>query len=298
MGVFDMGRRAWAAPRATVPRAVMARRLESCTDIEGEALPSQSVAATAAASPAASAQSSLPSPGASRPLLASLPSAQSPSPEPVPSSVPASLPSLSGVRSGDGGGGEELLRRRGAAEAGPRTRFTSLHAVIVILLLACALCASLTMLVRQSMNYHAVHGQGVGSGQRATEPRRTGEGAGSKASADSAGTGAHAGTGAGADAPAGETAQPSATPNPDPSTTAAPAAGSPATAAPGNGALDLNAASAQDLEAIAHIGPVTAQRILDYRRSIGRFSSVDQLLDVKGIGAKTLEKIRPHLRVS
>lgn len=175
MGVFDMGRRAWAAPRATVPRAVMARRLESCTDIEGEALPSQSVAATAAASPAASAQSSLPSPGASRPLLASLPSAQSPSPEPVPSSVPASLPSLSGVRSGDGGGGEELLRRRGAAEAGPRTRFTSLHAVIVILLLACALCASLTMLVRQSMNYHAVHGQGVGSGQRATEPRRTGK---------------------------------------------------------------------------------------------------------------------------
>jgi competence protein ComEA len=209
-----------------------------------------------------------------------------------------SLPLLSGVRSGDGGGGEELLRRRGAAEAGPRTWFTSLHAVIVILLLACALCASLTMLVRQSMNYHAMHGQGVGSGQRATESRGTGEGAGSKASADSVGTGAHADTGAGADAPPGETAQPSVTPSPTPSETSAPSDGSASTAAPGSGALDLNAASAQDLEAIAHIGPVTAQRILDHRRSIGRFSSVDQLLDVKGIGVKTLEKIRPHLRVS
>ena len=44
-------------------------------------------------------------------------------------------------------------------------------------------------------------------------------------------------------------------------------------------------------------GPVTAQRILDHRRSIGRFTSVDQLLDVSGIGAKTLTKIRPWVRV-
>jgi len=45
------------------------------------------------------------------------------------------------------------------------------------------------------------------------------------------------------------------------------------------------------------VGPVTAQRILDHRRSIGRFTSVDQLLDVSGIGAKTLTKIRPWVRV-
>nr|WP_240542123.1 helix-hairpin-helix domain-containing protein [Bifidobacterium sp. CP2] len=61
--------------------------------------------------------------------------------------------------------------------------------------------------------------------------------------------------------------------------------------------LDLNTATLDQLDAISGIGPVTAQRILDYRASIGRFTSVDQLLDVPGIGVKTLEKIRPEVRV-
>lgn len=61
--------------------------------------------------------------------------------------------------------------------------------------------------------------------------------------------------------------------------------------------IDLNTATAEQLDSIPGVGPVTAQRILDHRRSIGRFTSVDQLLDVSGIGAKTLTKIRPWVRV-
>lgn len=45
------------------------------------------------------------------------------------------------------------------------------------------------------------------------------------------------------------------------------------------------------------VGPVTAQRILDYRTQIGRFDNVDQLLEVKGIGSKTLAKFRDQVCV-
>ncbi|MFC5281031.1 helix-hairpin-helix domain-containing protein [Arcanobacterium canis] len=62
--------------------------------------------------------------------------------------------------------------------------------------------------------------------------------------------------------------------------------------------VNLNTATASDLESVPGIGPVTASAIIEYRSSIGSFSSVDQLREVSGIGAKTLEKLRPHIRVS
>jgi competence protein ComEA len=62
--------------------------------------------------------------------------------------------------------------------------------------------------------------------------------------------------------------------------------------------VNLNTASLQELDTLAGVGPVTAQRILDHRQRIGRFTSVDQLLDVSGIGPKTLEKLRPQVSAS
>ena len=61
------------------------------------------------------------------------------------------------------------------------------------------------------------------------------------------------------------------------------AAGAGASSA-GNGLLDLNAATAGDLDALPGIGPVLAQRIVDWRTENGRFASVDQLREVTGIG--------------
>jgi competence protein ComEA len=52
----------------------------------------------------------------------------------------------------------------------------------------------------------------------------------------------------------------------------------------GPGLLDLNAATASDLDALPGIGPVLAQRIVDWRTENGRFASVDQLREVTGIG--------------
>jgi competence protein ComEA len=61
-------------------------------------------------------------------------------------------------------------------------------------------------------------------------------------------------------------------------------------------ALDLNRATAEQLDQLPGIGPVTAAKILAWRAQHGRFSSVDELAEVPGIGPKTLEELRPHVR--
>jgi competence protein ComEA len=61
--------------------------------------------------------------------------------------------------------------------------------------------------------------------------------------------------------------------------------------------INLNTATAEQLEAIPGIGPVLAQRIIEYRQTHGRFQSVDELLEVRGIGSKRLESMRPYVTV-
>lgn len=63
------------------------------------------------------------------------------------------------------------------------------------------------------------------------------------------------------------------------------------------GALDLNAASASDLDALPGIGPVLAQRIVDWRTAHGRFESVDQLREVTGIGEAKFTDLRDAVAV-
>ena len=62
--------------------------------------------------------------------------------------------------------------------------------------------------------------------------------------------------------------------------------------------IDLNTATYEQLLALPDIGPVLAQRILDYRQEHGSFKTIDELDNIKGIGPKTLEKLKPYLRVS
>ncbi len=64
----------------------------------------------------------------------------------------------------------------------------------------------------------------------------------------------------------------------------------------GQGVLSLNSATLQDLQKLNGIGPVIAQRIIEYRQAVGAFRSVDELLDVAGIGPKKLAAIRAHVR--
>jgi competence protein ComEA len=59
--------------------------------------------------------------------------------------------------------------------------------------------------------------------------------------------------------------------------------------------IDLNKATLEQLDALPGIGPAKAQAILETRLSHGGFKRIDELLDVPGIGAKTLDKLKPHL---
>ncbi len=69
-----------------------------------------------------------------------------------------------------------------------------------------------------------------------------------------------------------------------------------ASAAP-DAPLDLNAATMADLDALPGIGPVLAQRILDWRAAHGRFSDVEELSEVSGIGPSALARLRDLVRV-
>lgn len=60
-------------------------------------------------------------------------------------------------------------------------------------------------------------------------------------------------------------------------------------------AVDLNTADQAALESLPGVGPVTAGRILAWRDEHGRFSSAEELLEVSGIGERTLEQLRPHI---
>jgi competence protein ComEA len=69
------------------------------------------------------------------------------------------------------------------------------------------------------------------------------------------------------------------------------------TGAAGSSVVDLNRATADELDALPGVGPATAAAIVKYRTDHGRFRSVDQLLDVTGIGPSKLATLRSKVRV-
>jgi competence protein ComEA len=76
--------------------------------------------------------------------------------------------------------------------------------------------------------------------------------------------------------------------------------GAPAAAGSGGaagGLLDLNTATAQDLDALPGVGPVLADRIVAWRTEHGRFGSVDQLREVSGIGEAKYQTLKSKVRV-
>ena len=89
-------------------------------------------------------------------------------------------------------------------------------------------------------------------------------------------------------------------------TTASPPASSPTSPpritdtkpVPRTGKLDLNRARVEDFESLPGIGPVLAERIIEYRRSKGAFRTVGDLRLVKGVGKKKFERVRQLVSVT
>lgn len=208
------------------------------------------------------------------------------------------LSDLSGVRSRDGDAEDDPVIRHRRDK--PRLTVRPIHALIMIMVLTCALCASITMLIQQSLHYEAYRqSESIlqTTGRDADGADIDGDGDDTAASAD-----AREGDTERSDEPSdvGTSSDPSVADTSD-AAGASSGAGAPAPAAvPGfdaQGRVDLNAATLEQLDTITGVGPAIAQRIVDHRNAIGGFTDVDQLLDVPGIGPKTLAKMRDQVAV-
>jgi competence protein ComEA len=71
-----------------------------------------------------------------------------------------------------------------------------------------------------------------------------------------------------------------------------------APAAPATGVVNLNTADVAQLAMLPRVGTKAAQRIVDYRKEHGSFKKTSDLMQVKGFGEKTFERLNTYLTVS
>jgi competence protein ComEA len=72
-----------------------------------------------------------------------------------------------------------------------------------------------------------------------------------------------------------------------------------AAAAPASaGVVNVNTASAEQLQLLPRIGASVAQRVLDYRKENGKFAALDDLMLVRGIGESTFQQLKPYVTLS
>ncbi len=181
----------------------------------------------------------------------------------------------------------------------PRFILTPGACAVIVLVLTVALCACLVLLVKQGTAL-AKFAQGEES---AYSRPSTYAGSGNEETARSGA----ATQPAPAQSDAGQSVmqpseQPSAQPSMEPSAQHTQSADSGASASgdgssAGGGLVNINTATSEQLQTVKGIGPATARKIIEYRDAHGPYASVDELLNVDGIGAKTVQKLRGKVTV-
>jgi competence protein ComEA len=61
--------------------------------------------------------------------------------------------------------------------------------------------------------------------------------------------------------------------------------------------VNLNTATAEQLESLPGIGPASARSILEYREKVGKFNRIEEIINIKGIGEKKFLKLKDRLTV-
>lgn len=61
--------------------------------------------------------------------------------------------------------------------------------------------------------------------------------------------------------------------------------------------ININTAGLEELQKLPRVGAKTAQRIIEFRTENGNFAAPEELMNVKGIGEKTFEKLRPLIQI-
>ena len=64
-----------------------------------------------------------------------------------------------------------------------------------------------------------------------------------------------------------------------------------------NGVVNVNTATAEQLQLLPRVGPALSQRIIEFREANGPFESTDEMVAVRGIGERSLESLKPYLAV-
>jgi competence protein ComEA len=167
----------------------------------------------------------------------------------------------------------------------PRLTFSARSAAAVIFILVFALSCSVTLLVIQGANNFS-YPTSSGSAMAAAPSRSRSSSSLPSRSKSHAGPGTSSANSSSGSA--GEDAADSAEHSAHSSSPCS-------TGVCADGKININAASSQQLQTVNGIGPSTAQKIIDYRKEHGNYTTVDALINVSGIGPKKLAKMRDSL---
>lgn len=193
----------------------------------------------------------------------------------------------------------------------PRFILTPGACAVIVLVLTVALCACLVLLVKQGTAL-AKFAQGEESAySRPSTYAGSGNGETARSGAATQPAPAQSDAGQSVMQPSEQSAmQPSEQPSAQPSTqpsmepsaqhtqladSGASASGDGSSA--GGGLVNINTATSEQLQTVKGIGPATARKIIEYRDAHGPYASVDELLNVDGIGAKTVQNLRGKVTV-
>lgn len=187
----------------------------------------------------------------------------------------------------------------------PRFILTPGACVVIVLVLTVALCACLVLLIKQGTAL-AQFAQGEESAySRSSTHADAGNGGTARSGTATQSSSARSDAEHSSMQPS---AQPSGQPSVDSSINSSTEPSAQQTQSPdsgasidgssaGGGLVNINTATSEQLQTVKGIGPATARKIIEYRDAHGPFASVDELLNIDGIGAKTVQKLRGKVTV-